>query len=306
MDELSIKEIVGVIKKRKWILAGFTAACMLASVFFSFFIVRPGYNAKITFNAEPLEMKSGIDPGSIVIYNGDTGTLDTSNSLENKVIGSIINQVRYPKYDIGMMTNIINGQSFKDKVYNELKLDRSMTFQAVCNSDSRQITIVAAADEQEGLVKACKMLYDYFPQYIKADIKEQLKKNDKLLSDGFAKEKKNIEAYKRELDEFNASTKGADKPESLPEDKQAQRQEIMNNYVLARQAFDSYKLVEKELDIIGRSDIDALLNVRVLSQDSEPFKVSPRIEVNVALGAVFGFMFCFIAVFFMEYWKKVR
>jgi uncharacterized protein involved in exopolysaccharide biosynthesis len=93
----------------------------------------------------------------------------------------------------------------------------------------------------------------------------------------------------------------------LPEDQQAQYREIMDNYSLSNHAFDAYKLIEKEFELIKQSDIDTLLNVRLLSQDSAPLKTSPRIAINAVLAAAAGFMFCFIAVFFIEFKsKKIR
>jgi hypothetical protein len=326
MNEISMKELVAVIKKRKWILIVFTAACILASGVFSYITARPMYNAKVTFTAEPVEMKSGIDPGSIVIFNGDPRTLDTSNRLENKIIGAVVNKVKYPKYDINAMTNMINGQDFKDRVYNELKINKSITFNAVCNSDTKQITIITKGSEPEGLINTCKIIYDYFGKYIVSDAEKVLKSNDEMLSKGSDMERQNIEKYSKELKNFKAGIAGLSgidinnmtleersdyqkildnlNMDNLSEDKQAAYQEIMNNYVLANQAFDSYKLVKKELDIIRQSDISSQLNLQLLSQDNVPFKESPNIKVNLILGAVLGFMFCFIAVFFMEFWPK--
>lgn len=326
MNEISIKELVALIKKRKWVLLVFTAACILASGVFSYISARPMYNAKVAFTAEPVEMKSGIDPASIVIFNGDPKTLDTSNRLENKIIGSVVNKVKYPKYDINAMTNMINGQDFKDKVYNELKVNKNITFNAVCNSDAKQITVIANGSEPEGLVKTCKIIYDYFIKHIVSDAESVLKSNDEMLSKGSDIERKNIEKYSKELKDFKADIAGLSgininnitegerseyqkildnlNMDSLPENKQAEYQEIMNNYVLANQAFDSYKLVKKELDIIRQSDISSQLNIKLLSQDNVPFKETPNIKVNLVLGAVLGFMFCFIVVFFMEFWPK--
>jgi uncharacterized protein involved in exopolysaccharide biosynthesis len=96
MNEISMKELVAVIKKRKWILIVFTAACILASGVFSYITARPMYNAKVTFTAEPVEMKSGIDPGSIVIFNGDPRTLEHQTGWKTKLSGLLLIRLNPP------------------------------------------------------------------------------------------------------------------------------------------------------------------------------------------------------------------
>ncbi len=307
MDEIGIKEVVEVIKKKKWVLISFTAVCVLASLFFSYFFEKPSYNAKLTFNVDPLEMESGIIPGAIVYYNGTDKTPGVLNGLDNKLLGPILKQFKYPSYDINTMTNIINSQEFRDKVYGGLKLDRSISFQAICNNDAKLITIIATGTKQEGLVNAAKSIFEYFSKHMRLEIEAQIEKNNELLKKGLNKEKTNINNYKKGLSQFPAEV-GAVGAEgildNMPEDQQAQYREIMDNYSLSNQAFDAYKLIEKEFELLKQSDIDTLLNVRILSQDSAPLKTSPRIAINAVLAAAAGFMFCFIAVFFIEFISK--
>jgi hypothetical protein len=97
------------------------------------------------------------------------------------------------------MTNMITGQDFKDRVYNELKINKSITFNAVCNSDTKQITIITKGSEPEGLINTCKIIYDYFGKYIVSDAEKVLKSNDEMLSKGSDMERQNIEKYSKEL-----------------------------------------------------------------------------------------------------------
>ncbi len=303
MSEMGMKELITVIYKRKWLLICFTAACMVASAFFSCFVAKPSYSAKIIFSVEPINMQSEIIPGSIVMYDEDSNTAGKSFGLDNKILAPVIKQFKYPNYDLNVMTNIINSQIFRDKAFDELKLDRRISFQATCNKDAKQITVVAASGSQDGLTNACKTVFEYFIKYIKTDLENQLDRNNDILAKGLDYERENIEKYKKELNAFTTSFGDAGLLESIPE-KLTEYREIMNNYTLANQAFDAYKLVEKELDIIKRSDIGALLNASLLTQDVAPLKTSPRVGLNVILAAAAGFMLCFAAAVLMEFLPK--
>ncbi|AYO31451.1 hypothetical protein D2962_13355 [Biomaibacter acetigenes] len=57
-EEISLRELIEVLLRGKWIIAAITIIAMLVSGIFSFFIISPTYEARTTLMVSPLVPKN--------------------------------------------------------------------------------------------------------------------------------------------------------------------------------------------------------------------------------------------------------
>ncbi|MDP4182505.1 MAG: Wzz/FepE/Etk N-terminal domain-containing protein [Bacillota bacterium] len=304
MEQINLRDLISLIIRRKWIILGFTLCCILVSGLVSSFVVKPLYSSRIIFNITPLEFKTGLDNNDTIIVKDNSAGQDTYNSSANMVIGSILNKLAYPKYDTNAITNIMNGSEFKDKMFSEYKLDKSISLRVSCNSDTNQITVIAESRTSKDLVKAIKATSEYVPKYISQEAIKTISKSSAFIKEGLIKEGENLKKYKKEIDQFKSNVQG--KPDNLPDELIVKYRELQNNYELSAQAYDSYKLAEKEMDIFDTDSIQSKLNLIVSYEDSLPAKIMPRTGVNLGLGAASGLMFIMFFLIVYEFWFKKK
>ena len=58
MEEISLREIIEVLLKRKWLIVGVTLLAIIISGIFSFFVLKPVYEAEVVLN-----IREGGSPG---------------------------------------------------------------------------------------------------------------------------------------------------------------------------------------------------------------------------------------------------
>ena len=67
-EEISLRELIEIILRGKWIIAAITIIAMLISGIFSFFVISPTYEARSTLMVSPLVQKSPA-PGQDSAYD---------------------------------------------------------------------------------------------------------------------------------------------------------------------------------------------------------------------------------------------
>lgn len=302
MDQINLRDIVKLIIKRKWTILGFTVCCAIISAVVSMYFVTPSYSHRTIFSISPVDLKSGLESQEAIIAGGiPSGNNETYNKHANRMLGVILNKMSYPRYDADSIAVMIGSTEFKNRMYGG-KSDGRVSTQVSGNRDLNQITIVSHSQLPDELMKVGKAVKDYLPGYISGEAVKSVEKLAGLINDGLQKESENIKKYKKEMDEFLA--KEGVKVESLSSEDAARYREIENNYVLAAQAYDSYKVVEKEMSLIKTGSIESMLNLQLVYEDGAPVKISPKTEVNIILAIAAGFMFILFFLIVFEFWQK--
>ncbi|HOV25911.1 MAG TPA: Wzz/FepE/Etk N-terminal domain-containing protein [Pseudobacteroides sp.] len=302
MDQINLKDIIKLIIKRKWTILVFTACCAIISAVVSIYLVMPSYSHRIIFSISPVDLKSGLETQETIIAGGVLpDNNETYNKQANRMLGAILNKMSYPRYDADSVAAMIGSKEFKDKIYGG-KSDGSVSTNVSANKDLNQITIVSQSQFPDELMNVGKAVKDYLPGYVSSEASKSIEKSAGFVKDGLQTESENIKKYKKEMDEFLSKTGG--KIESLSIEDVAKYREIENNYVLAAQAYDSYKIIEKELSLIKTDSIESMLNIQMVYEDGAPYKISPRIKVNVILAFAAGFMFIMFFLIVFEFWQK--
>lgn len=302
MDQINLKDIIKLILKRKWTILVFTACCAIISAVVSIYLVTPSYSHRIIFSITPVDLKSGLETQDTIIAGGELlGNNETYNKQTNRMLGAILNKMSYPRYDADSVAAMIGSTEFEDKIYGG-KSDGSVSTSVSANKDLNQITIVSMSQFPDELTNVAKAVKEYLPGYISDKAAKSVEKSTGFIKDGLQTENENIKKYKKEMDEFLSKTGG--KIESLSSEDAIKYREIENNYVLAAQAYDSYKIIEKELSLIKTGSIESMLNIQMVYEDSAPVKISPRIKVNIILTIAAGFMFVLFFLIVFEFWQK--
>ena len=134
MEEISLRELIEILIKRKNLIAGITALAILISVVFSFFILKP------TYEAEMILMASNASD-SLSNNNIDTGNLE--NMLD------AISQ--YPSMNIETYRQQITTPEVMDKTIKDLNLEDEYSIESLAN----KITLETIKDTQ--LIKIKKL-----------------------------------------------------------------------------------------------------------------------------------------------------
>jgi capsular polysaccharide biosynthesis protein len=302
MDQINLKDIIRLIIKRKWTILGFTACCVIISAVLSVYVVKPMYSYRTIFSITPIDLKTGLESEEIVIAGGSPGQNETYNKSANRMLGAILSKMSYPKYDADSVSSMLGSSEFKDKMFGENKLDGRISMQVSGNKDTNQITVVSQSQYPEDLEKVGNVVKDYLPRYISGEAIKSSEKLSDFVKDGLVKESENLNKYKKELDDFLVKEGG--KVEDLVGESATRYRQFENNYVLAAQAYDSYKIIEKEMELMKTDSIGNMLNLQVSYEDGAPFKISPKIKVNLILALAAGFMFILFFLMLFEFWYK--
>ncbi|KNY29655.1 Wzz/FepE/Etk N-terminal domain-containing protein [Pseudobacteroides cellulosolvens] len=302
MDQINLRDIIKLIIKRKWIILGFTACCVIVSAVVSMYFVTPSYSHRTIFNISPVDLKTGLEQQETIISAGVPGSNETYNKHANRMLGAILNKMSYPRYDADSVASMIGSAEFKDRVFSGNDLGSKVSMQVSGNKDLNQITIVSLSQFPEELLKVGKAVKDFLPGYISGQAAKSVEKSAMLVKDGLKIENENLNKYKKEISEFIARDGG--KVENLSSEAAVRYRDIENNYVLAAQAYDSYKIIEKEMSLIKTGSIESMLNLQLSYEDSAPVKISPKIKVNLILAFVAGFMFILFFLTVFEFWYK--
>ncbi len=302
MDQINLRDIIKLLIKRKWTILGFTACCVIISAVVSMYFVTPSYSYRTIFNITPVDLKTGLESQQTIISAGVPGNNETYNKNANRILGAILNKMSYPRYDADSVSSMIGSSEFKDKVFSGSNLGSKVSMQVSGNKDLNQITIVAQSQFPDELAKVGKAVKDYLPGYVSGEAAKSVEKTSLFVKEGLKNESENLNKYKKEMDEFLAKEGG--KVENLSSEAGVRYREVENNYVLAAQAYDSYKVIEKDMSLIKTGSIDNMLNLQVSYEDSAPVKLSPKIMVNIILAFAAGFMFILFFLTVFEFWYK--
>lgn len=310
MEEVSLREILEVIIKRKWLIIISVFVCVFVSFILSFFVLKPVYEAKATFMVMPIDIKSGINPNTTIIFNADPKTVDSARKFDNKMLGSILSQVKYPQYTVDMMADYMASGAYMEKVLKDLNIDyKEYVYRkniSVVKDDKTGLVSVSVKykDPTVALDIRDKMI-SYLSQYMTEQTNSQLVKVSDFLTLGFEKENKSLTDIKKQIADFLASAGGENEISKLSIDKQGEYKKLLDKQSLSLQTLEAYEIINKELDNIRLINIDKMMNLQVISKNEPPIKpISPRKSLNLAVALMLGLVIGVFLSFFKEYWEK--
>jgi uncharacterized protein involved in exopolysaccharide biosynthesis len=200
-EEISLRELIEVLLRGKWIIAAVTITAMLVSGIFSFFIIPPTYEARTTLMVSPLVPKNP-PPGQESAY-------DTLLTYLSQYPQMTLETYRVQVTNPHILNQVIKDLNLDPEKYNLSSLKEAIDVEAVKDTNLIRITV---KDKDPGMAaKIANTLAPKFVDFLSNVIKEQMGKSASFLKAQMQEEQKNLEAATEELKKFMA------RPQSINE-----------------------------------------------------------------------------------------
>lgn len=198
MEEISLRELIEILIKRKKMIAIITAASVLISTIFSFFILKPTYEAKMVM------MTSNL--GNQLNTNGD---LDKVDSLLNAMS-------QYPDMSLETYRQQIKAPEVLRKTITDLGLENEyrpstladrITLETI--KETQLITIKMTHTDSEKAAKIVNTVGQNFISFVTEKAQERFAKNSEYVKTQMETEKVKYEEALLELKEILSQPRGA-------------------------------------------------------------------------------------------------
>lgn len=198
MEEISLRELIEILIKRKKMIAVITAASVLISTIFSFFILKPTYEAKMVM------MTSNL--GNQLNTNGD---LDKVDSLLNAMS-------QYPDMSLETYRQQIKAPEVLRKTITDLGLENEyrpstladrITLETI--KETQLITIKMTHTDSEKAAKIVNTVGQNFISFVTEKAQERFAKNSEYVKTQMETEKVKYEEALLELKEILSQPRGA-------------------------------------------------------------------------------------------------
>ena len=286
-QEISLKEIIEIILKRKYIVLASVLICFAISFIVSFFILQPVYESKSSYLISPISIASGITPNTAVILTTTTNPLGEINKIENKMLGSILSHLSYPNFDIPTMINYMKSDEYLINILASNNIDtKTYDFKKqitiTLNSISGTIDISVKSKDPEVATKINSSIIASLPDFMITKAEEKINTIDKTIVD-------NVKSESERFKTLSSSVSPT----------------LVDDLTLSQQTLYAYKLISKELTIIKKIDIKSMINVQQISADQLPLTpISPNKTMNIAISLMLGLMIGLFLTFFLDYLNK--
>lgn len=309
-EELSLRELIEIILEKKKFIAIVTAACMAISAIVSIFILKPVYETKEVYSIDPVKYKSSIVITSPSIIADNLEIVEEARKLDNKMLAPLISQVQYPDFSINKIVNEMSSPQFINEVLkiqglNNEDYDYQKNIKVSLDTKTNLISVSVKYENSKKALEIKDTIIKHLPVYLSNIAKEQLNRESNKLNDLANSEVKSLEGQTKNLNQFISEIGGSNKINELTGSQKTKYENLKYSILLSNQAIDSYKLINKELDIMKLQNVENLLNIRVISQDKLPLKpTSPKKVINITIAGILGFMISIFYVLFLKYWNE--
>jgi uncharacterized protein involved in exopolysaccharide biosynthesis len=198
MEEISLREYIEIILKGKWIIAIFTAVCILLSTIYSVFIMEPTYSARAVLMVSPISIKTGED----------------QNNKFSELVESLS---QYPQMTLDTYKEQVTTPTVLDAVIKELKLDEKyeMTRPGLASSieiespkNTNLIYVSVKNTDPQLAADIANTLSNKYVDFISEKLQEQTGKTAEFIEKQLEIEKENLDKATKELTAFLAKPRG--------------------------------------------------------------------------------------------------
>ncbi|MCX7747306.1 MAG: hypothetical protein N2645_10515 [Clostridia bacterium] len=276
--------------KGKWIIAVCLIVSLLASYIFSSRNQVKIFEAKSIFTVSPVEIESGIQKSQVEVYNVDPKGLDSTNRLGNKMLGVLLNQINYPKLSSNDMAQILNSDEYKNRVNKTSSIKiTGANVNVSLDGNTNTITLTVNGSDREQVSKINKALVENLSDYLGEKITEQFKKTETQLQSISKKEMENVISLEKQMKSVIKIENGVVNP-SLSGNVQVENLDLLNSYILSKQALDSLALIRKEWDGLKNKNPKEYICMNILNKDETARDITPNKKTTMAVAGVLGLM----------------
>lgn len=198
IEEISLRELLEILIKRKNLIAVITAISILVAGIASFFVIKPTYEAKMVLMASNAIEK-------IIDQNGN-GTID-------KMLDAM---TQYPTMNIETYRQQIKTPAVLEKTIKDLNLEEEYNIDTLADKitletikDTQLITIKKTSHDPEKAAKVVNKVGENFIEVFSQNLKERATSSSKYVATQLEVEKKNYDEALVELKELLSQPRGA-------------------------------------------------------------------------------------------------
>lgn len=195
MEEISILDIIQIMQKGKKFIAIVTAVSLVFSIIVAFFVLKPVYESQTMLMISPI-------------------TIDSAKSDNNDFSGLVSSLSQYPQMTIDTYREQVKAPVILQYLRKELGMEdvplsiisNKITVKAI--DKTNLITISVKDNNAEQAAKIANLVSHRFTEFVSETNKKQAESSAKFIKEQMEKEKENMEATSKKLEEFLAKPRG--------------------------------------------------------------------------------------------------
>ncbi|MBZ4647295.1 MAG: uncharacterized protein JG777_2784 [Clostridia bacterium] len=200
MEEISLREYIEVILRGKWIIAIFTAVCILLSSLYAVFIMEPVYNAKTVLMVSPVNIKSAEDK-----ENKFSELVDSLSQYPQMTLDTYKEQIKTPA-----VLNAVIKELKLDERYEMTRSDLASIIEVESPKNTNLIYVNVKNADPQLAADIANVLSNKYVDFISEKLQQQTGKSAEFITKQLEMEKQNLEKATQELTAFLAKPRGVD------------------------------------------------------------------------------------------------
>ncbi|MGB9812784.1 MAG: YveK family protein [Thermovenabulum sp.] len=288
-EEITLRELIEIILKRKKVLLSFVTVCLIASIVLSFFIIKPTYEAECKINVSgiyPVVGFLGSNTSSVLLNektDNNSNFLFETDQIDKDVTAMLSSLISYPYSSVNNIKEEILNPVVIEKTINELKLDPKIysykTMKEKISAEIIKDTSIISIKVKDNDPVVAKDLSNSLAK----NLKDYIVEKNKDYTDSILNTVQNLIKLQDQKIKNTDNPKSKEKLEKIK---------------------DAFETKYHLLELIQESGIGSQ-KITILQEALLPEEpVSPKKALNIALSIVLGIMLGFFAVFFVEYWDS--
>ena len=303
MEEISLRELIEILIKRKNIIIGLTIIAITISIAVSFFILTPSYEAITVLNVQNISYNthSGNVSGTNIFLNNenidwhDLSQLDPGITQDSRALISSL--IQYPNMSEEAYKNKLLGPELLNKVKDSIPELAELSVEKIkskisIDTNNGLFTIKIKDKDPRLAAEIGNKLSEVFISYVDKYNSNYVEKLNKYIMTAIENQEKDMNIIDGQLSKAEAE-----------EDSSAIKQ-LRIKHDISKQIYEVLLFKKEQLNLVHMMDFGDK-NVAEIRKAYEPEKpVSPNKKLNVAIAGVLGLMLGVFTAFFTEYWKE--
>lgn len=212
-EEISLREIIEVLIRGKWIIALITVIAVLIAGIFSFFIIPPTYEATATLMVSAISPKIQQMVSVITLVNQQMGDdfqelIDSLSQYPQMTLETYRTQVENPL----IIKDVIETLNLDPEKYSIASLKESIKVNSI--KDTNLIEIKVKNRDPKLASQMANLLAQKFVDFVSDSTKQQIGKSAQFIKTQLDKEKQNLDETGEELKTFLAQPRGVNELQS--------------------------------------------------------------------------------------------
>lgn len=302
MEEISLRELIEILIKRRKIIIAFTIGIIAIAFVLSFFIMTPVYEAVTVLNVQNISYNthSGNVNGTNIFLNNENmdwqelSQIDPGITQDSRALISSL--IQYPSMSEEAYKNKLLGPELLNKVKDNVPELSEATIEKIKNKINIEakdgLFTIKIKDPDPKIATAIgNTLSDVFISYVDKYNSDYVDRLNKYIITAIEKQEKDMTNISTELS----------KAEALSDKNKTKQLQIKHD--ISKQIYEVLLFKEEQLNLIQMMDFGDK-NVAIVRKAYEPQNpISPNKKLNLAIAGVLGLMLGVFIAFFAEYWK---